>query len=635
MPNTADELHFSPWFLEPKETAAETLVQNFDAVESCSQDRIDALNSYRNLYRDHGYAGIRPWSYRQSMGADPMPENMLRPLVDTLTAKLIRNRPRVTAATTGAGLEARQRARNLSLFWDGVWEQNRVHAQLGKYVRDGEVTGDGVWFVHREMNRARTRGRIRIELVSVSELFVDDVEAFDGQPQTLYRRRFVSRHWLMQQFKDSPAAVKAIKTTARAEVDDTTKVVGPLMDLIVLLESWHLPSILDGDDGRYLMAVGDTSLRDAPWPYPDFPFVRFSPSPPMSCDGYWGTGMVEQLISAQRNLTDTAQTVLKAQRVLGAPWLLEEQNSNIQTSHLQNVVGTVVRYKGTPPQLHTPHPGSRQMYQDVAIRRQRMVEDSGVSRMSLTSNKPTGFDPSGRAIQELSDVETERFLEQGRALEESMVQLAKWTVWLARELDQELEGGYKLVARDGKEALELKWSDVDLDDDAFIMHNETSAWQSRSVSGKIADVERLANSGAIQDPVVFARMLQIPDVDAYLDQQGSPSRVVEMMAEVMLTTGTFVPPEPYMDIQPALFQMQLIYLSEVAKRKGANDKRLGLLRRWLEKAAAMLEPPAQPVDPAAAGGAVPADPGLAPGTAAAHGVPAASPPAALPAPTAV
>lgn len=610
------------WYNAEKSNVGSALLNDFQTVTSHGVERYDRIDRYRHMYRDRVQGRARPWTYRERAAeGGPIPENMLRPLVDTLTAKLIRNRPRVTAATIGGGLEARTRARNLSLFWDGVWQQTRVHAKLGRYVREGLVTGEGVFHPCKEISADGKKGKINIEVVSLSELYVDDVEAFYGNPRSMYRQRFIDRGWLMKIFPEQAAQ---IKVAAQADTSDAS-VLAAHVDLVEVIEGWYLPSRDGAGDGRYVMAVGEVVLRDAEWLYDDFPFVRFCPSPPMACDGFWGTGIVEQLHHAQAKLSAVANTVNESQHLLGHPMIFINKGSEVNTRHIKNISGVFVEYAGsTPPVVSTPDPVARQMYQDVDNRRAKMVEDSGVSRMSLTSSKPVGFDPSGRAIQEMADVETERFMEMGRALEESMVQLAAWTVRLAQELDEELKSGFKMVARDGREALELAWKDVSLDDDAYVMHVEATAWQGRSIAGRIADVERLANSGAITDPLILAKMLDMPDVDAYLDEAASPTRVVEVMAEVMLTTGRFIPPEPYMQLDAAIVQMQLIYLREVAKRKGADDERLELIRRWLDNAAGMLQQEQQAAaaaQQAAAPAPAPVDAGVAPGGAELGGLP--------------
>lgn len=581
------------WFSFPTQRrsvdAAAQLRAEFDVLKEGGLQRQDALCKFRNMYRDRAFEGLTPWNYRRSKGG-PMPENMLRPVVDTLTAKLIRDRPRVTAATVGAGLEARRRAKNLSLFWDGVWEQNRVYARLARYVREGLVTGEGVWHVRKERLGGK-KGRICIDLVATHELFVDEAEAFSGAPRNLYRRRFIDRRHLMSLFPEQRSALAAA-TSATADENHVSHE-GPEIDLLAVLEAWHLPTTRDAEDGRYLLIAGEVPLKHEPWTYENFPFVRFSPSPPMADDGYWGTGVVEQLCPAQDALTATARVVNEAQHLLGHPIILYEEGSGLKTAHWHNTTGIMVGFKGREPRVYTPDPVSPQMYGDVENRRRKIIEDSGVSRMSLTSQKPVGFDPSGKAIQEMSDVESERFMELGRALHESMIQLGYWTVRLARELDGEIDGGYKIVARDGREALELSWKDVDVHDDAMVMHIETTAFHGRSFSGKLADIERLANMGAIQDPAELAGLLDMPDVTAHIEKIASPSRVVDMMAEVMLKTGEMVPPEPYMDLNAAIPQMQLIYLRERKERKGADGPELELLRRWMDQAAAMLQSSAQ------------------------------------------
>lgn len=608
------------WQNSEKRDVARVLRNNFEAVEAVSNPRYTRLNTFRNFYRDSGYEGSSPWNYRRYKDSGALPENMIRPIVDTLTAKLIRDRPRVTAFTVGGGMEARKRARGLSMFWDGVWQQTRVHANLGRYVREGLVCGDGVWHVRKELSPNRKKGKICIDLVCSNELYVDEVEAYYGVPRRLYRRRWFDRQVLMEIFPEKSQEIEMTDTATQG--GETGYQQGPLLDLVEVLEAWRLPSSYEADNGRYVMVVGDVLVKDEPWVYDDFPFVRFCPTPALANDGFWGTGIVEPLLEHQKRLSETAGVVNRSQELLGRPWIMAEQKSEVDVKKLTNQEAIIVNFKAQQPTIYTPDPVSPQMYNDVNVRRQKMIEDSGVSRMSLTAQRPVGFDPSGKAIKEMSDVQSERFMEMGRALQESMVQLAKWTVNIARELDAEIEGGYKTVTKHGKSAVMLNWKDVNLDDDAFVTHFENTAWHGRSFSGKIADVERLINMQAITEPSVAAKLLDMPDTDSYLAEAGSFSAVVEMMAEVMLTTDRYLPPEPYMPLEQSIAQMQLIYNKEVEQRKGPDDEKLEKLRRWMDQAAASLQPPApQILDPGAGAGAPPADPAVAAGAPPEGGLP--------------
>lgn len=166
---------------------------------------------------------------------------------------------------------------------------------------------------------------------------------------------------------------------------------------------------------------------------------------------------------------------------------------------------------------------------------------------------------------------------------------------------------------------EIKWSEVDMDEDAFVLQmSETSSLPTHFV-GRMQVVSEMIRSGVLPEGKVRSgvglRLLQMPDLEKEVDVETASRELAEMQVDSALYDGKYTPPEPYQDLQLLIERAQNTFMwGRTLKDIPAGNLRK--LERLISEASRMLQrmqppptaAPAAPGQPAAGG--VPAQPGL-------------------------
>jgi hypothetical protein len=98
-------------------------------------------------------------------------------------------------------------------------------------------------------------------------------------------------------------------------------------------------------------------------------------------------------------------------------------------------------------------------------------------------------------------------------------------------------------------------------------------------------------------------LLELPDLDTFTNLKTAPLEDILDTLERVLYRGTFLTPEPFQNLQLGIDIFQSAYLQ--ARKDGAPEARLELVRRWITLAKTMLDqskannpPPGPPMIPA-------------------------------------
>ena len=102
--------------------------------------------------------------------------NVTRGMVDSVQAKIAKNRPKPTVLTDGADFDLRQKAKRLDTYIWGQFHRTDAHAKGSLIFRDGETFGTGVLKVIDEDVDDKT-GSISVDRVLPWELLVDPLES--------------------------------------------------------------------------------------------------------------------------------------------------------------------------------------------------------------------------------------------------------------------------------------------------------------------------------------------------------------------------------------------------------------------------------------------------------------------------
>jgi hypothetical protein len=166
--------------------------------------------------------------------------------------------------------------------------------------------------------------------------------------------------------------------------------------------------------------------------------------------------------------------------------------------------------------------------------------------------------------------------------------------------DMGIKGEVKIAGKNFMDT--IKWSDVKMDEDAYVLRCFAANILPTQPAGRLQKVQELVQAGWL-DKAQGKKLIDFPDLESEMQKDLSSTDLTNKMIDQILEDGTWVSPEPEMDLNEALSvsQKRLIE-AQLNKYPEAN---IELLTRWREAAKSMLPAPEpQPV----VGGAPQANP---------------------------
>jgi hypothetical protein len=554
------------WDREDPHTAIWGLI---DRIRTKTSTRRQMMFYHACLYGDQELIGVAPNDYDvASYDHSTLAFNVVRQNVDVLTAKIAKNRPLPMPLTSGGTFDQQRRAQKLGKIIQGTFEQAEVWETSPVVARDAALFGTGLSLTYR------VGDEIRHDRVLPWEVVVDPRDAMYGKPKGLYLRRWIDRMELVSRFPDFEAEIEGAQNTTQ-DVADLSYDAGS--DLVLVVEAWRLPS---GDTpGKHVVCISNATLVEEDWKRAYFPLTALRMLDPVV--GWFGTGIGEMLMGLQYTINDNAAIAQEAFALSGG-YILVEHGSQVQTGHLDNGRGTIIKYSGTPPQWITPTLISPQHWSFTMDLVPKSFELTGVSQLSAQSQMPSGV-YSGIALQTYNDIETERFALFARAYETYHKKIAEKVVDLCEEIK-----GYKVKAkgkRRGKNILfDVDYEKARLDREDFTLEVFPTSMLAKEPASRMQQVQELAKAGWITGEEA-KRLLDFPDLERFQSLHYAAQNVVEEIIERFLDAdeadeeGLYVYPEPPMNLELAKVTAQQRYLD--AMLDGAEPWRLELIMRFL------------------------------------------------------
>ena len=586
MVDTPQDLRF--WKAEQPFTAVMSQAQRLSRYANAR--RMAALY-YAGLYDDAELAAM----IQGSMVVDAqvpqtMTTNIVRPQVDTYTAKIVKNRPLPMALTTGGNYGAQRRAKAITKFGEGVLDSVGFWTTRELRVRDGAIFGSGF------ARNYRVGKKLRHDRMLPGEVMADPMDAYYGKPRTIILRHHIDRLVLTEQH---PEFEEEIKTAAGKLAEDDLWLLhnDDTSNVVVVLEAIHLPSAdIDPDDegedkptdGAYVKCISNATLVEREYIRDYHPVSKNDFSKPLV--GWFGEGMVRQLAGLQYEINSVGLR-LQEQGFMTGSYVWAQDGSGFEVDTLDNGALSVIRSL-SKPEFFTPapwHPQFMQYLSDLIDRRPGLI--TRIPAFASRGELPPGLEGgSGIAIQHARDEGAEGLVPQGREDERDVID----TMWQLLDLTEEVyeeqkDGGKSYVVRvekreAGRSANEdIDYAKVRMDKKEFTLRCFPTSYLASTPSDRWAQVAEMAEKGLFSEDEMLA-LLDFPDIQRVLSLRGSPRKVVEKIVEKLLDPDfkDTIVPESVMNLDLCVAIGALAYL----EAKWIDDAPEELTTRVLEFALA-------------------------------------------------
>lgn len=558
------------WKLKPSE-AYIAIFEQVNWLFDNSTDRTSRNQRCARLYGNSDLGGIQPLSVSTSLPEDRVKMNVISSMADTVHSKISKMKPRVSFLTSGGDYFLGEEAKKLTKFVFGVFYANDVHGLHQQGFRDATVFDIGATKHYIKDDK------IVSERVLANELFVDEIDALYGKPQSLYQVKIIHKDVLVAAYPKKKASIEM--STSNFKSDNIRS--EDMRDYVLVIEAWHLPSGENAGDGRHVISIEKDALVDEEYKRDYYPFTFFRWTKRLT--GFWGQSLTERLIGIQLEINKLLRLIQKAFHLGSAFKIFVEHGAKVATEHFNNELGSIVRYSGAKPEFYAPKVVNDEVFRHLQFLIQSAYEEAGVSQMSATSKKPSGLD-SGKALREYNNIETERFAITSQEYEQSFLDTAKQYIDLVKELNDE-GTDYEAVAESKKFIEKIKWSEIDIDKNEFIMQMYPTSSLPSTPAGRMEYVQELINNEFIPKEYALT-LLDFPDLEEYSNLVNAPLNNIKKALYSIISKGKYTPPEPYQNLRMGLEIFQNAYLW--AKDEGVPEARLDLLRRWMTNAETLV-----------------------------------------------
>lgn len=576
------------WWVKDGDKLACAVMDNYEALKKQDHNKPGRYHAFMSLYMnrniesDAGLAYMAELVHATRANYDRAKFNLIKLLVDTVHNRVAKLEPKAKFLPIAGSPSVRKRAKSLERWSAAISDKSKLH-QVGPLVfLDALIFGTGV------LKPYAVGEKIYVDRIYPGEIFVDQVEAAYDNVRQMFHRKFVAREVVLYHFAEMPfqnkeisakeraARVKAIMAAPRSSAkDDIQGAHSVVTDPIEVVEAWHLPSGPKAEDGKHVIAIRDYTLYENEWEREKFPlsFVRWSHDP----RGFFGIGLAEELYGIHIDVNSTIERIEQSMALNPSPYVLVEERSKVKKSKIVNVPGNVIQYKDTAPVIKTVDtvpPEFLTYLNDQVARAYRIAK---INTISSGNKIPSGLE-TGAAVREWSDTDKEDIAVVMKEYQDFYMDVVQEFVYLGKQIHRRYPGYTVVAPKDRHTVTAIKWKDVDLDEDSFVLRVEPASSLPSTPAGRIAAVTDLLNAGLI-DASRGLELLHMPDLEGELDLVTAERFNIDHMIELILDDGEPQVLETGIDAELVVKKAQAAYNKAVTD--GVPEFNLTLLRDFI------------------------------------------------------
>lgn len=544
------------WIAEDEEALAKQLCSTAAYLKTNQTYRLRQLSVDIRLYCGlsvYTYTGsnVSKMDRTKTLPEDRPTFNLVQACVDTLSSRISQNKPSPKFLTDGADYKQRHLAQSLNQFILGEFYQTKAYELASKVFRDALVMGTGCLKVYEGDDN-----KVCLDRVMITDLYVDDNDSINGDPQQLLQLKLMDRDKLMA--NSDKKAQKVIEGTPNSypnqEDGRTTS------DQVLVVEGWKLPSGPDPESpgyiaGRHTIATVQGVILDEEWHKMKFPFVFINYSDPFL--GYFGQGIATQLFGTQLALNRILYTIARSITLVGVPRVFIDQSSKVVKAHQNNEIGVIVTYSGTKPSYEVAPCNAPELYAERDKLIQYGFQQTGVSALQATSEKPEGLN-SGAAIRSYDDIASDRFSTLSKRWSNLFVELTYQISDLAKDI-AERDGKYQTVYPNKDGTKEINLPAMKFLNDPFIIQCFDESDLPRTPAGRIQTVTEQVQAGMLTIKE-GRRLMRFPDLEQNEKLDNASEERIFKILDGIVEAEKYQEPDPFLDLQLAT-QLTVQYIN--------------------------------------------------------------------------
>lgn len=550
------------WWMDDLEDTQRVgrLTEALNVIKQSDHERVNLAVQNARLYGENTVFGYElntlPTKNRLTM-------NLIKSVVDSVVARITKNKPRPQYTTSRGNRSLRRKAKNLTAFTDYAMEKGKAANAFRDAFLDAAVMGTGFVYAYREDTE------ICFERIFPSEVIIDQQEGLYKTPQTMYRRKWLPKDSLVAMYPDHEGAILGSAGPAPAVHEF---MMHNREDLVEVTEAWKLPSKKGKGDGFHIIATDRALLHSGAWKHDEFPIITIRYNQPLF--GYWGRGVAENLTGLQVELN---KNLIKRQKILDlmAVPRVYYQNRAPNRSKMDNQIGGV--YQGEKPLIYAPRtlPPELDAYIENLWQKGHVLE--GISPTESMGSIPGGL-TSGIAIREYDNIVDGKFAMAHQGYQDAWMEGAVWVRKLGEDIHKEFPKWTPVASHDRYSVETVDWDSL-VEKDSYVLRAMPASSLPTHPGAKQQKVIELLQSGIIGDVELARRLIDFPDLEEAMSLDRAQADYFDWVAEQILDEGIVIAPEPFHDPQLALKRIQAEY--NRASTQDVPEERLALLREYI------------------------------------------------------
>lgn len=480
------------------------------------KNQIAELNQYKSKWKGKWLRNIRLYLYSMNVSLDQIKdgnivgywtlldgsnytssinENVIASCIDSLTSMMAGKLTRPYISGINTTFNERQILQQAQQFFDIFIDRTNLNEVVTEAFRDSCIFGNGFIFIDG-------RNKTVKKALPWQVIYRPAEKTYGKVTQVLYER------------KDYPATLLPYK-----------------------VESPYVTySIFYDTNAHQEVHIVNNEIKEIlPYLPNEVPFIQLNYTNPVY--GRDTTSVVDLLYGIQMKIHDLYQTFSEASRKNPAQTFLVPKGTDIKVTSLTNRVGQVIQYNPVegvtnPVQAVTPNFIGDQYIQAIQMLKNDAYEITGVSKLSAQSQKPSGLD-SGKALQTMNDIESERFEVQQRAVIVAYTEVMRKCI--------ECFNPEELILPEDLNKKPILWGDLqNLINKTKISFNALQ-YLSKDPSTRMAQISELEAKGYINKNQAMS-YYNIPDTDAaYNYANNSYNAVQEIINEALYEEDYTIP----------------------------------------------------------------------------------------------